>query len=410
MQWADPEMLSAHDVLEAVREIVAARRVCVGDGIVRLAGPGGEWRVRYECRRGAGWDLKVSPPWLDGKARPPLSSVPAVHRELTRRWGLTSADDELAALVDYVFAAPPAGPREHLASLAIQQRWRGVLLARALRRVRATAGAAYAAACAARADALVRHPEHHAPVTVHLHTRQVSTEAEVLAMLTPPPAAAAAAIARATLADDGSRATPRACAAAFLAAPVALLGHLPLPRGVRRHEGAYLEPNPPGAPSAAHAALLAASFHPPWPQVVATELADEALRATAYDAYLDRARTRHAGSVVLQRLLVEHAGGERVPVVVVLSIAARVRKCGYGAALFDLACDLLFADLPPSTARGYVVAECLPLRFWAHRLDEGALGRALGHLLAAHFPVHHLLRDECTVRAAVVEREAPMVA
>ena len=396
-------------VLTAVRTIVDAKRARVGDDIVRLAGPGGEWRVRYECRAGTGaWDLKVYPPRTpEGKVRRPLASVRAVERALGRDAVHLAELDELDALVDAVFAHPDALARELLASLAIQQAWR----AWRLRRARAALGAAFRATCAARAAAIARHPHVHAPVTVHLRTPPAArTEAEVLErQLRPAPAAATEALARAVLADPWARAGPRACAAAYVGDPIALLGHLPTPRGARRHAGIYLAPNPAGAPSAAHAALLGSCFLPPWAAVVAAELADPALGAAAYDAYLDRARTRLAGSVAVQRLLVEHAGA-RVPVVVVLSIAAHARKCGYGTALFDLACELLFVDLPPSMARGYVVAECLELRFWAHRLEHEALGRALGHVLAAHFPAHHLLRDECTMRATAVERAAPMAA
>ena len=85
--------------------------------------------------------------------------------------------------------------------------------------------------------------------------------------------------------------------------------------------------------------------------------------------------------------------------------AAQCRRRGYGTLLYDFACDLLFTDLPPDVAHGYVIAECLPLRFWDARLERTPCGLALGHLLAAHFPAHQPLRDACTFRAVRLARE-----
>lgn len=461
--------MASDDFLAELRELVGSKRPRVGDDVARIPGPGGEWTVRHYPRRDrtSWWSLKISSPSSTGKARRHFCSVEAVRDALAAGAAAVgsaatdvSPDDlsgeDLAAFVDEVLVdpmapasgLPPASPpelpseapesppaprrrppeparpasgpphppaepptraeRELLASLAIQQAWHFHRIRWAQATLRA-ATAGVRASFAARAEAIARHP--HAAVPQHLHTRRVQTEAEVDELLLQPPLlhSPAEAAATATL-SRSTRRYPRLCAQAYLAnREVRLLGHLPTPRGVRRFECEYVVPNPAGRPSAAHAALLRHCFEDPWPAVLAAKLADPAMRAAAYDVYSAQ-HGGFCGSLAVQRLLMV-IEGERVPVVVILSIGSQTRGVGYGTVMSMLARRLLFADLPASATHGYVVAECLPLSFWdgrmgcapAHDRPAGSkqmVARAVGHVLAAHFPGHPALLDECTVRIA----------
>jgi len=217
---------------------------------------------------------------------------------------------------------------------------------------------------------------------------------------------------------EAGRPSPReVCAKAMLtydpAAWPVLVGHLPLPQGgeARRVRGrlcvttsagvepleyeAFLRPTG-GELSAEHRALLERKFNASFTIKLAAHLASGRMRLHAYDLYDDA--MHFLGGIVLSKLCGE-MHGQPVPVVNIQSIVTVREDRGSGNVFFDVCRQLLFADVA-GCAFGYLLAQCVKVKFWTHRLDETRVARALVYQLLLRYKEYQIYR-QCTMRSQI---------
>jgi hypothetical protein len=179
-----------------------------------------------------------------------------------------------------------------------------------------------------------------------------------------------------------------------------VLGTLPLPTGVRRVTllGKTLFAKGETRMTPAHYAALRKEFKEKWANHVTRML--EARPVIAYDMYSDETLTQYTGSMVISKFLTRH---HRIltPAISIESIVVGTKKRGSGSFLFDMAKQLLFTDTQMN--EGVIFAQCLPLEFWNHLLDVSNIGRTLIFQLSLIYSSYEM-EEDCIMRAKIFFR------
>jgi hypothetical protein len=191
-----------------------------------------------------------------------------------------------------------------------------------------------------------------------------------------------------------------------------ILGHLPLPEGLRKvvlenevGEYATYYVQCTDTISEEHARLLSENFKPKnkWRDHMVRMMRErkEERQLFAYDFFTDPALQFCAGSVVVTKLLTRASKGGVVtfaPALSIESIVARTKSSGTGNFLFAFCKALLWTDAT-DVEDGFLFAQCLAIPFWNTLLDVSNLGRCLAFQMESLYADYEY-EEACTVRGS----------
>ena len=410
---SDPVLVQ--NVIAAVKDAYDNRRPLTGSNIVRVDGPGGEWRVRQEQTSRGSWKLYVYEP---NPSRKVYHSIAKVKTALSVV-GKTGSEADDPDLAEYFVS-----DRLALAASVIQCTFLGFTARRAkamisrtdakiadleqqleklrdLQVLRAERSIRFKDLFLESMDSEVVIRSFAEPLLIQFKSsldttqRKSETLVDVIDLHTNLTRESLFESASMHLATENKNTPLYMCARAILKTPhfALVTCTLPLPEGPLKFKDKYVSTTV-GVLSDQHRTMIRKNFKAPFMKHVDHMMSN--MPVVAFDLFDDVRMTKYLGGIVMAKYGARR-GGRLYPVIDIESVCSMIKFSGTGEILLDLAKALLFTD-SLNVDHGFVVAQCIDIAFWKDRLDICPLANALLYQINTMYSSHRLHTD-CVYRA-----------
>lgn len=154
--------------------------------------------------------------------------------------------------------------------------------------------------------------------------------------------------------------------------------------------------------SQAHNAALKTWFNDKWVKHM-KRMTQERPDVIIYDFFSDTHLRNYTGSIALTKYGVR-VMGILYPLVSIESVVVAVKDKGYGKMMVEFAKMIVMSDCNNIT-RGYLVAQCLEIDFWAGTFESTFDAKAIVLQLTMLNPKTYHIEENCEMRSFVVESD-----